>query len=136
MINKSQKIKKLSLRFVKIIPDHIEAGVLYISMEYRFSRHSCGCGCGEIIDIIFSPTDWKMIFDGSTVSITPSIGNWSYHCKSHYWITKNIIVFASKCTKEQINRNRKTDIQNKKRHYKKRGLLSKCMEFFKIHKQK
>jgi hypothetical protein len=39
----------------------------------------------------FSPKDWKLIFYGESVSLYPSIGNWNFPCKSHYWITKNSI---------------------------------------------
>jgi hypothetical protein len=35
-----------------------------------------------------------MTFDGETVSLNPSIGNWSLPCKSHYWIRKGQIRWA------------------------------------------
>lgn len=31
---------------------------------------------------------WTLIFDGDTVSLDPSIGNWSFHCQSHYLIVR------------------------------------------------
>jgi hypothetical protein len=33
-----------------------------------------------------SPADWQLAYDGDTVSLTPSIGNWGFPRRSHYWI--------------------------------------------------
>lgn len=41
-----------------------------------------------------TPADWKLTFDGETVSLYPSIGNWNFPCRSHYWLTKNRIEWA------------------------------------------
>ena len=51
-------------RFVTNIPDSVEPGYLYVSMEYATAAHSCCCGCGEEVVTPFTPTDWKMTFDG------------------------------------------------------------------------
>ena len=61
----------LEHRFVKHVPDSLEPGVLYVSIEYATATHSCCCGCGEEVVTPFSPTDWKMTFDGETVSVWP-----------------------------------------------------------------
>ena len=82
-------------QFVEFIPDTLEVGLLYITLEYRTAVHSCICGCGNKVVTPFSPRDWKLIFDGKTVSLTPSIGNWNFDCKSHYWITNNQIRHAA-----------------------------------------
>ena len=68
-------------------------GELYISMEYRVSAHRCCCGCGEKVILMFSKQDWNLQFDG-TVSIRPSVGNFSFPCKSHYFITNNKVVWC------------------------------------------
>ncbi|WP_342776660.1 hypothetical protein [Hankyongella ginsenosidimutans] len=39
--------KRLDHRFVEHIPERLEPGVLYVSMDYATSAHSCCCGCGE-----------------------------------------------------------------------------------------
>lgn len=36
------------------------------------------------------------------VSLRPSIGNWNYRCKSHYFITNNRVIWADKFTQKQI----------------------------------
>jgi hypothetical protein len=60
-------------------------------MEHATAIHLCCCGCGLEVVTPFAPDSWKLIFDGRTVSITPSIGNWQFPCRSHYWISKNVI---------------------------------------------
>jgi len=77
--------------FVHYIPEQLEPGTIYISIDYATAVHICCCGCGEQVVTPFNPTDWKLIFDGETISLYPSIGNWKFKCRSHYWINKNII---------------------------------------------
>ena len=109
---------KLVHKFVKNIPDSLEDGVLYISIEYATAIHKCCCGCGCEVVTPFSPTDWELIFNGKTVSLSPSIGNWGLACKSHYWITNNKIVWAPKWSKEKIKLNNSKDKSRKKNYYK------------------
>ena len=84
-------MKTMQHKFVEFIPDVIEEGVLYISIEYCTAIHKCVCGCGNEVVTPLSPTDWELTFNGKTVSLDPSIGNWSFKCQSHYWIAKNSI---------------------------------------------
>ena len=106
-------------RFVEIIPDTIEDGVLYISLKYCTAIHKCVCGCGNEVVTPISPTDWKLIFDGKTVSLSPSIGNWSFNCQSHYWIKRNKIVYAREWDKEEIQFGRTNDEKRKAKYYNK-----------------
>lgn len=103
------KIKKLEHRFIRSIPRELDVGVIYISMEYATAVHSCCCGCGEQVVTPFSPTDWKMIYDGESVSLTPSIGNWHSACRSHYIIKQGIIIEAGSWNDAQITAERKRD---------------------------
>ena len=89
-------MKKLNPEFVEFIPDSLEMGKLYISMKYATAVHLCICGCKNEVVTPFSKNDWKLIYDGDSVTLTPSIGNWSFKCKSHYWIRKNKILIAKK----------------------------------------
>lgn len=85
---------KLSHKFVEYIPDTLEAGVIYVSIPHSTAAHRCCCGCGREVVTPLAPTDWKVIFDGESVSLNPSIGNWSFACRSHYWIVRNRVVWA------------------------------------------
>lgn len=116
---------KLSHKFVKNIPElnHLEDGMLYVSIDYSTAIHKCCCGCGSEIVTPLSPDKWKLIFDGKTVSIYPSIGNWDYPCRSHYWITNNEIDWAPKWSREEVEHARIKEVQSTETH-KKKGLRS------------
>ena len=109
----------IQYKFVEFIPVIIEGGILYISLEYCTAIHKCVCGCGNEVVTPLSPTDWELIFNGKSVSLYPSIGNWYFECKSHYWITKNKVRFARKWDDWEIDKGRKKDILKKKRFFKK-----------------
>jgi hypothetical protein len=78
-------------------------------MVYGTAVHRCACGCGEKVVTPFSPTDWKLIFDGETVSLHPSIGNWNFKCRSHYWIRENRVDWAPQWSAEEIAAGRAAD---------------------------
>jgi hypothetical protein len=102
--------------FVEFIPDELEEGVLYVSIPYATAAHLCACGCGREVITPISPTDWKVIFDGATVSLDPSIGNWSFPCQSHYWIRRGRIRWARKWTREEIEAGRARGRRVKERY--------------------
>jgi hypothetical protein len=107
-------------RFVEQIPRELEDGILYISMEFGSAMHKCICGCGYVVVTPFSPTDWRLIYNGETVSLEPSIGNWSSECKSHYFITNNKVRMSRLFNEKEIKEVRKIDRQNKKKKKKER----------------
>jgi len=102
-------------KFVEFIPEKIAADTLYISIEYNVAKHKCACGCGDEIVTSLSPSRWSLYYDGETVSLYPSIGNWTHNCKSHYYIKNDKIVWASKLPEKIINEtieNDKYDLEN------------------------
>lgn len=103
--------------FVECVPDRLEDGVLYISLQYATAVHRCACGCGHEVVTPFSPTDWSMIFDGQAVSLAPSIGNWSFPCRSHYWVERGRVVWAPSWTSREIEGGRSRDARRKAAHY-------------------
>jgi hypothetical protein len=102
--------------FVEFIPEEVEEGVLYVSIPYATTTHKCACGCGNKVVLPLHPTHWKLTFDGETVSLSPSVGNWSFPCRSHYWIREDCIQWAKKWSKEQVERGRAHDRTNRE-HY-------------------
>jgi hypothetical protein len=107
----------LEHRFVKHIPEIIEPGVLYVSMEYGTAAHSCCCGCGMEVVTPFTPTDWKMTFDGETISLWPSIGNWNLPCRSHYVIDRSRVLGQMPWSEGQVEAERRRDHAAKHRYY-------------------
>jgi hypothetical protein len=100
-------------KFVKSVPDTLEDGVIYVSVEYASAIHKCCCGCGHEVVTPFSPTDWQLAFDGRSISLCPSIGNWSFKCQSHYWIRNNQVKWCPKWDKANDAKNRRTDSTRK-----------------------
>lgn len=100
-------------KFVEQIPEEIEEGTLYISIPFETAIHKCCCGCLQEVVTPLSPTDWSLTFDGETVSLSPSIGNWSFPCKSHYFIRKSRIRWARKFSNSEIEEVKENDSQVK-----------------------
>jgi len=109
--------KTLAHEFVEFVPDVVEEGRLYVSIEYATVVHKCCCGCAKEVVTPLSPTDWKLIFNGKTISLDPSIGNWSFPCRSHYWIRNNKVKWAGQWTQNQIDANSAHDRWAKERYF-------------------
>lgn len=107
----------LKHEFVQYLPAQLADATVYLSMAYRTACHKCCCGCGSEVVTPFSPTDWKLIFDGETISLEPSIGNWSFPCRSHYWIRRNKVRWARAWSDEDIETNRRRDKMAKDFHF-------------------
>lgn len=112
-------MKKIDHVFVDTIPNELLENTLYISIKYKTVVHLCCCGCGFEVVTPLSPTDWKMTFDGETVSLSPSIGNWQFSCRSHYIIKKSKIIWASQWSDSQVAENKYIDKKKKKSYYNK-----------------
>jgi hypothetical protein len=94
-------------KFVRSVPEVLEDGVIYVSVDYATAIHKCCCGCGNEVVTPLSPTDWELTFNGKTISLYPSIGNWNFKCKSHYWITRNTVEWCYKWGQKQKNGKKK-----------------------------
>lgn len=112
-------IRHLSLehRFVRNVPRELEPGILYISMDYATAVHSCCCGCGERVVTPFTPTDWRMTFDGESISLHPSVGNWNQSCRSHYIVQHGRVLEAGPWSQARIEAERLRDKAAKAAHY-------------------
>jgi hypothetical protein len=103
--------------FVEHIPDKLEDATLYVSVTFATAVHKCFCGCGNEVVTPLSPTDWRIIFDGDSISLDPSIGNWSFDCKSHYWIEHGFVIWARRWSQEEIDAGRTHDRQAKEKYF-------------------
>lgn len=103
-------------QFVEFIPDKLQEGILYISERYGTVVHKCCCGCGEEVVTPLTSADWQLRKEGGNVTLFPSIGNWNFHCQSHYWIRRNRVEWARSMTKQQIHRVQERDRQDKERY--------------------
>lgn len=111
-------------QFVEFIPEKLQERTLYISIRFATVAHPCACGCGSKVVTPLKPTDWKLIFDGKTISLYPSIGNWSFACQSHYWVKNNVIQWDVQWSRTEIEAGRSHDRAAKERYYERPSLPS------------
>ncbi len=105
----------LTHSFVETVPEQLESGVLYVSIEFATVIHLCCCGCGNEVVTPLSSTDWRLTFDGESVSLYPSIGNWNFSCRSHYWIRCNQIEWAREWSDRESREGRRSDRKDKQK---------------------
>ncbi|MFD3458239.1 DUF6527 family protein [Nocardia fluminea] len=103
--------------FVEYVPVDLTDGVLYVSIAYRTAVHRCACGCGNKVVTPISPADWQVLFDGDSVSLSPSIGNWGFPCRSHYWIRSNRVLWSGNWSQKQIDAGRARDQRDRERYF-------------------
>lgn len=103
--------------FIELIPRVLEEHTLYVSIAFATATHKCFCGCGAEVVTPLSPVGWQLTFDGETVSLSPSVGNWSLKCKSHYWIRRNRVEWAGEMSPDEIAEVRRRDDHDRLRHY-------------------
>jgi hypothetical protein len=107
----------LKQEFVEYIPGELSDGVVYVSIPFATAVHKCACGCGNEVITPLSPTDWRLTFDGKTISLQPSIGNWNFPCQSHYWIFRNQVRWAPRMARSDIEAGRRRDRRGKEAYF-------------------
>jgi len=105
--------------FVDSLPDKLEEGILYVCVRYATSAHNCFCGCGREVVTPIHPTKWNLAFDGVNVSLSPSIGNWSLGCKSHYWLQSGRVTWAESWSDDEIRTARSRDSAAQDNYFRK-----------------
>lgn len=97
--------------FVEFVPEKLDDGKIYISKTYLTASHNCCCGCGHrvVTPLKPKPKGWRLTEDGELITLYPSIGNWSFACRSHYWIRRNKIVPSYPMTPDEVDAARKEE---------------------------
>lgn len=90
--------------FVRVVPETLEPGTLYVSIDYVTTSHLCACGCGAEVVLPLHPTKWRVTFDGASVSMDPSIGSRTLPCRSHYWIDRGQVRWANRMSDDAFQR--------------------------------
>ncbi len=96
-------LTEFKIKLVHRVPDQLKFGVLYVCFDCNVVVHLCPCGCGEKVVLPIAPSCWSVQYDGESISLNPSIGNFQYPCKSHYWIRNNKVVWAGREELESEN---------------------------------
>jgi hypothetical protein len=85
---------------VTYIPEELDEGVVYVSIQYKVATHLCMCGCGDRVVTPLNPAQWSVTYDGETVSLNHSIAGGN--CNSHYFIKRGRVTWAPRLTKRQL----------------------------------
>jgi hypothetical protein len=115
------RLQRIQHQFVEFVPEKLEPGKLYVSLEYNTVNHLCACGCGSEVATILGPADSSITYNGRGVSISTSIGNSNFPCKSHYWIEDNRVLWESRMTPQLTALSRERDKAAKQREYGRRA---------------
>ena len=119
------KTKKYKIEFVDTIPKKLNEGILYTCMNYNVIVHKCACGCGEkTVTPLDKNNGWVMKYDGQSLTLRPSIGNFNFKCKSHYFITENSVEWLN------INNYDSSKLEDKL------NIIQKIIKFLKRHKNR
>ncbi|WP_174776685.1 DUF6527 family protein [Cryobacterium sp. TMT4-10] len=110
------KTHSFDCEFIDEFPPVLAERMLYVSTLYASALHLCACGCGIKVFTPLSPDNWSIIFDGVSISLTPSIGNWSFPCQSHYWIRRGDVIWSDRWSDQKIEANREADHARRERH--------------------
>ena len=116
---KSMKIKSWSLIWVEDMPEKMKEGEIYISPKHRLTEHMCACGCGAEVSLPLGRSDWKLYYDGETISLFPSVGNWRLLCQSHYVIENSRTRWCRRWSEDEIMYGRTRDWKEKLKDIKK-----------------
>lgn len=111
------KVKRVEAREVEFIPEQLDEGVLYVSRPYATAVHKCCCGCGQEVVTPLSPRDWSLTPGNGGVRLSPSIGNWSYPCRSHYWIWDGRVIRAEQWSSNRIEQGRERERSVREAYY-------------------
>lgn len=105
----TKRVDKLRPVFVEQLPDLLDPGLLYVSMKFGICAHSCACGCGRKVFTPLGQKDWQLYYDGETITLSPSIGNFRFPCQSHYFIRHNKVVWVKDGEQGKLGKKKKNN---------------------------
>jgi hypothetical protein len=104
-------------KFVEEMPQSLEPGTLYVSTRYATVLHLCCCGCGSEVVTPLSPVQWRVSFDGETITLDPSVGSWALPCRSHYVIRNGQVIEALPWSEEEVQQGQVNQRRARRNYY-------------------
>ncbi|WP_425355764.1 DUF6527 family protein [Rhizobium leguminosarum] len=91
----TNRVQRLSLVQCQSFPTTLESGLFYYSDDFRSSAHLCACGREKKVVLPIKPAGWRLSLTAGTFTVSPSVGNREFACRSHYLIEKGRVVWLS-----------------------------------------
>lgn len=110
-------IERIRPKFVEMVPETLEPGLLYVSLEHGSMVHLCACECGSEVVLPLTPVDWRLTYNGEDISLSSSVGSWSLACRSHYILDRGRVRWAGDWTEKEIEAGRRRDQRRKDQRY-------------------
>lgn len=108
---------------VDSIPEVLSAHTLYVTADQDVAAHLCACGCGREVITPLSPTDWSVSFGRGGATVLPSIGNWAFPCRSHYFIRNGTVDWELGMSDKAIEQGRRRDKARKQKYYEQQAAV-------------
>ena len=102
-------VDRYELAEVKYLPKELDEGILYYSEDFSIAAHKCACGCGGEVYTPIKKGEWALSKNSSGPSLHPSIGNWNFACRSHYWLRRGAVDWSYAWSQERIEAGRKME---------------------------
>ena len=103
------RVDRLRHESVDFVPERLTPGVIYVSRRFSTASHLCCCGCGLEVVTPLNSAKWRLSESMAGVSMHPSVGNWSFPCRSHYWIEEGRVLWAGAMSSRSIAKVRRGD---------------------------
>jgi hypothetical protein len=113
--------RRFKHELVNSIPEKLQSNILYVTRDKDVAAHLCACGCGREVITPLSPTDWSIKLQRDEATLLPSIGNWAFPCRSHYFIRNGAVVWASNMSNQAVALGRQRDRARKRSYYEQQG---------------
>ena len=117
---------KMKAEYVNYMPKELEEGILYISREYSTCAHLCACGCKKKVRTPLGETEWSVDESVEGPSLFPSVGNWQFECRSHYWIRNGKICWAENWSDEKVNTSRSLEEERRIIYFENKYKTNQC----------
>jgi len=107
---------RIELKHVEFMPEQLQPGLLYVSLEFGTAQHLCACGCGSKVRTPLGPAEWQLQETPQGPTLRPSIGNWQRPCRSHYWIWQGEVEWSGNWSEARVAAGRARDQRRLEQH--------------------
>lgn len=118
------------LMSVEAIPPSLAEGVLYFSQTHMIAVHLCACGCRNRVATPLNLAQWQLKVGPNGASLEPSVGNWGFPCRSHYFIKNGHVEWCLPWTSTEIAAGAIRDAAELRSFFASRTMAGRLLKLF------